>query len=325
MYSKAELEAKAHIELINIAKELGIARSSRFTAQDLIYKIIALQSENPQALTKEQEAQKKTKAPATPRPKRARIKPMPVAESSMNNPSLHKRANRPAAEQPAAKSTLVTSKDLTSPVALDSSSISIPDFVLPEVPTIPDVVSPSGRLIRRKDDAPATEAAPAVVPEAAAPAQPVKRRGRPKKVVSKAAAEPAPDPEQEAAAQAQPEQPAAPAEPAPAKPQTKTRRRTKVKADAPAAESVPQPEASVPQADNAPTGRLAEAIARDFGSFEAFKEAFAKAGATLFGSGWAWLSADNEGNLKITQESNASNPILHGLKPLLTMEVWEHA
>ena len=81
----------------------------------------------------------------------------------------------------------------------------------------------------------------------------------------------------------------------------------------------------VPQADNAPTGRLAEAIARDFGSFEAFKEAFAKAGATLFGSGWAWLSADNEGNLKITQESNASNPILHGLKPLLTMDVWEHA
>ena len=80
-----------------------------------------------------------------------------------------------------------------------------------------------------------------------------------------------------------------------------------------------------PQAGNAPTGRLAEAIARDFGSFEAFKEAFAKAGATLFGSGWAWLSADNEGNLKITQESNASNPILHGLKPLLTMDVWEHA
>ena len=80
-----------------------------------------------------------------------------------------------------------------------------------------------------------------------------------------------------------------------------------------------------PKADNAPTGRLAEAINAQFGSFEAFKEAFAKAGATLFGSGWVWLSADKEGNLHITQEPNASNPILHGLRPLMTMDVWEHA
>ena len=252
MYSKAELEAKAHIELINIAKELGIARSSRFSQQDLIYKIIALQSENPQALTKEQEEQKKTKAPATPRPKRARIKPMPVAESSMNNPGLHKRVPRPAAEQPVAKSTLVSSKDLTSPVELEPLSISIPDFVLPEVPTIPDVVSPSGRLIRRKDDAPATEAAPAVVPEAAAPAQPVKRRGRPKKSASKTAESvPAPAPEQEAAAPAQPEQPTPAAEPTPAKPQPKTRRRVKAKDDAPAAEAAAQPDAGAPQVDSA--------------------------------------------------------------------------
>ena len=80
-----------------------------------------------------------------------------------------------------------------------------------------------------------------------------------------------------------------------------------------------------PEADNAPTGRLADAIDRDFGSFEAFKEAFAKAGATLFGSGWAWLSADAEGKLLITQESNAANPIQRGLCPLMTMDVWEHA
>ena len=80
-----------------------------------------------------------------------------------------------------------------------------------------------------------------------------------------------------------------------------------------------------PKADNAPIGRLAEAIARDFGSFEAFKEAFAKAGATLFGSGWAWLSADANGKLIITQELNAANPIQHELCPLLTMDVWEHA
>ena len=82
---------------------------------------------------------------------------------------------------------------------------------------------------------------------------------------------------------------------------------------------------SSPKADNAPTGKLAEAIVRDFGSFEAFKEAFQKSGATLFGSGWVWLSADKDGKLVITQEANAANPIQKGLKPLLTFDVWEHA
>ena len=76
---------------------------------------------------------------------------------------------------------------------------------------------------------------------------------------------------------------------------------------------------------SAPTGKLAEAIERDFGSFEAFKEAFQKGGATLFGSGWVWLSADKDGKLVITQEANAANPIQKGLKPLLTFDVWEHA
>ena len=75
----------------------------------------------------------------------------------------------------------------------------------------------------------------------------------------------------------------------------------------------------------APAGELAEAIVRDFGSFEAFKEEFQKKGATLFGSGWVWLSADKEGKLVITQEPNAANPIQKGLKPLLTFDVWEHA
>ena len=80
-----------------------------------------------------------------------------------------------------------------------------------------------------------------------------------------------------------------------------------------------------PKADNKPTGKLAEAIERDFGSFEAFKEAFQKGGATLFGSGWVWLSADKDGKLVITQETNAANPVQKGLKPLLTFDVWEHA
>ena len=75
----------------------------------------------------------------------------------------------------------------------------------------------------------------------------------------------------------------------------------------------------------APSGKLAEAIVRDFGSFEAFKEEFQKKGATLFGSGWVWLSADKDGKLVIIQETNAANPIQKGLKPLLTFDVWEHA
>ena len=74
-----------------------------------------------------------------------------------------------------------------------------------------------------------------------------------------------------------------------------------------------------------PKGRINEAIVRDFGSFEAFKEEFQKKGVTLFGSGWVWLSADKDGKLEITQEPNAANPIQKGLKPLLTFDVWEHA
>ena len=70
---------------------------------------------------------------------------------------------------------------------------------------------------------------------------------------------------------------------------------------------------------------LLDAINRDFGSFEAFKAEFEQKGTTLFGSGWVWLSADKDGKLVITQEPNANNPVTKGLKPLLTMDVWEHA
>lgn len=82
---------------------------------------------------------------------------------------------------------------------------------------------------------------------------------------------------------------------------------------------------SSPKAENRPVGQIAEAINQQFGSFEALKEEFQKKGATLFGSGWVWLSADAEGKLVITQEPNAANPIQKGLKPLLTFDVWEHA
>ncbi len=80
-----------------------------------------------------------------------------------------------------------------------------------------------------------------------------------------------------------------------------------------------------PKENNQPVGRLAEAIMSQFGSFEAFKAEFQKKGATLFGSGWVWLSADKDGKLVITQEVNAGNPLTRGLTPLLTFDVWEHA
>ena len=76
---------------------------------------------------------------------------------------------------------------------------------------------------------------------------------------------------------------------------------------------------------NMPTGKLAEAINRDFGDFESFKKEMNDAAATLFGSGWAWLSMDKEGKLVITKEINGQNPVRRGLKPLLTIDVWEHA
>ncbi len=73
-----------------------------------------------------------------------------------------------------------------------------------------------------------------------------------------------------------------------------------------------------------PSGALAEKINADFGSFEAFVEQFKTAGATQFGSGWAWLILDG-GTLKITKTANADLPLAHGQKALLTMDVWEHA
>lgn len=74
-----------------------------------------------------------------------------------------------------------------------------------------------------------------------------------------------------------------------------------------------------------PSGKLRQKIEEQYGSFEEFKKKFEEAGATLFGSGWVWLSADVDGTLFITQSSNAGNPLTQNLRPLLTFDVWEHA
>ncbi len=78
-------------------------------------------------------------------------------------------------------------------------------------------------------------------------------------------------------------------------------------------------------AKQAPAGALAAQIAKQFGSLEAFQAEFVAKGGSLFGSGWVWLSADANGELVITQEAGAGNPVRKGLKPLLTFDVWEHA
>ncbi len=76
---------------------------------------------------------------------------------------------------------------------------------------------------------------------------------------------------------------------------------------------------------NAPTGPLAAQIEKQWGSLQAFMGEFVAKGVGLFGSGWVWLSAEANGLLVISQEAGASNPVIKGLKPLLTFDVWEHA
>ncbi len=80
-----------------------------------------------------------------------------------------------------------------------------------------------------------------------------------------------------------------------------------------------------PGKGGAPTGALAEKIDATFGGFEAFKEQFAKAGATRFGSGWAWLSLEGGGNLVVESTPNQDSPLMEGRTPLLGLDVWEHA
>ena len=80
-----------------------------------------------------------------------------------------------------------------------------------------------------------------------------------------------------------------------------------------------------PKSEGRPSGRLLKAIEEAWGSFENFRSEFETAATSLFGSGWAWLAADKEGKLQITKEQNAGNPVTKVLKPILGIDVWEHA
>ena len=79
------------------------------------------------------------------------------------------------------------------------------------------------------------------------------------------------------------------------------------------------------QRQKEPSGKLAEAIERDYGNFSNFKKEMNAASASLFGSGWVWLAMDSKGTLHIIKEANGGNPLRKGMKPLLGFDVWEHA
>ena len=227
MYSKTELEAKAQIDLIGIAEQLGISklRAMTLNPQDLIYRILDRQAANPvssapQAQTPDGEGQ---------RQRRQHLKPQLLAESSMNNPEVHRKNNRRNKEQgnkPAKAQADAQPKD-----KFEMPSFNIGDLEMPTVPTVPDILSPDGRFLRptapveagSPDTKPADEpkqapAEPKAVepkpaeepkPEAAAE-QPAKRkRGRPRKNQQPAAEQYADQPEakvqEEPQAQPQPE------------------------------------------------------------------------------------------------------------------------
>lgn len=80
-----------------------------------------------------------------------------------------------------------------------------------------------------------------------------------------------------------------------------------------------------PDGGGEPSGDLAEAIEGSFGNFDGFKEYFAKTGMTRFGSGWAWLYVDNQGKLAVKSTPNQDTPLMEGNKPILGLDVWEHA
>lgn len=80
-----------------------------------------------------------------------------------------------------------------------------------------------------------------------------------------------------------------------------------------------------PKGGDVPSGKLADAINKSFGSFENFQKEFETAGTSLFGSGWVWLAKEKDGTLIIVKEANGSNPVTKNLVPILGFDVWEHA
>ncbi|MBQ9417207.1 MAG: transcription termination factor Rho [Bacteroidales bacterium] len=177
MYSKTELEAKAHVELMTIAEQMGIPRAKRLEAQDLVYRILDHQAANPQ------QGDESPASDPEARHRRNRLKPQLLAESSLKNPSVHRRTNRRDATNANQPSAPAPSRP-AAPAEPPTLNFNIGDLEMPTVPTVPDILSPDGRFLVRNTPAataepsptPATTPAPAPVPEK-------RKRGRPRKVV----------------------------------------------------------------------------------------------------------------------------------------------
>lgn len=135
MYNKNELTAKAHIELIDIAKEMGISKASRLEPQELVYKILDHQASNPVKGPEKPADDEQQKSH-----KRQHMKPKLLAESSMKNPEVHSRKKKPENEERRVEN----EKQLEIPTL----NLQISDLEMPTVPTVPEVLSPSGRLLR---------------------------------------------------------------------------------------------------------------------------------------------------------------------------------
>ena len=237
MYSKTELESKAQIELIDIAKGMGISKATRLEQQDLIYRILDHQASNPDA-AEERKTENEERKMENKERRRQHLKPQLLAESSVNNPEVHKRVNRQQAKPQQPQQPQQPQRQPEPPQApqqpKEQPQLNFLDMEMPVVPEVPQVFSPEGRFLFRRDNAQAPAdaasepqapaAAPAAVPaaapaEAAAePANPPKRkRGRPRKNAQKPQAEgeqPAPQQDNAQTAPTAPVQP----QPQPAQP-----------------------------------------------------------------------------------------------------------
>ena len=170
MYSKTELETKAHIELIGIAEQMGVSRAKRLEAQELIYKILDHQAANPD--TNERDAQQEQGR------RRQHLKPQLLAESAMRNPEVHHR-NKKRNANPERNAEQTERKPDTAAPAVVSDDWKVE---IPTVPTVPDVLSPDGKFIMRQPEAPKQQDSNTQTAEPAPEVQQTKRkRGRPSK------------------------------------------------------------------------------------------------------------------------------------------------
>lgn len=177
MYSKDELSAKAHIELINIADKLGVARASRMDAQELVYKILDIQARNPEAMPKQE---KNESDDSKPRQRRTRLKPTPMAESA----DLSKHSPRGRKKSKGPDNSEVAKTEVPEISDMPSLDFDIRGMEVPMVPEIPELVAPSGRMIRLSvsETEPQTPVAEPKAESHEAVEPPKHKRGRPRKV-----------------------------------------------------------------------------------------------------------------------------------------------